>query len=149
MGLAITSIIDSISGMTVTDVTIYDLNEIPDALTDRDCPAFMPLPLDFVTDLSITDDSFGGPVSKKSVSYLLTWRFFECQLSTDRGLYERIPDMVKHAAAIVDAAIASLTLAALKDFYVENITNFGPVEDPSGNSFHGCDIAIRITEFYN
>ena len=47
----------------------------------------------------------------------------------------------------VDKMLVSDTITGAVDLTVEDISTFGPVSDPSGKMFHGCDIAFRILEF--
>ena len=150
MSLNFTNICHNIAALDVTGINkICDLHEIPESVVDRDCPLLYPNPEGFVSELVITVDSFGSAEAAKTVTYLLTYRFLEASLSTERCLFDLYGDFVKHVFAVLDKLIDSDALAGLIDLQVEGITAFGPVTDPSGNGFHGCDLVLRIMEFVN
>lgn len=149
MALNIIVIAHNISDLDVNEVHIRDLTAIPEKVTDRDCPILYPLPNGFVTNLTVQIDSFGDARAKKTVFYTLTYRFLEASLGSGRGLFDLYSDFVKHVFAVLDKLIDSQALSGQIDLEIESISNFGPVADPSGNMFHGCDIALRIMEFVN
>ena len=47
----------------------------------------------------------------------------------------------------IDKMLVSDAVTGSVDLQVEDISAFGPVSDPSGKMFHGCDISFRILEF--
>ena len=150
MALAIATIADSIAAVSVSGVTIKDLNEIPEAVTLRDCPVLFPRPDGFVTDLAVKRDSFGtGAVAKMTVTYILTYTFCHAPIGSGRGLFDVYDNMIANAFAIIDAIITNDTVTGLVDLQVDDALNFGPVEDPSGNVFHGCEIQLYVMEFVN
>ena len=149
MGLNIATIAHNISCLDVAGVKIKDIHEIPEAVVQRDCPVLYPRPDGFVTGLTVEIDSFGDASALKTVRYVLTYRFLEAQLGTTRGLFDLYGDFVKHVFAILDKLIDSEALTGQVELNIESIGDFGPVVDPSGTGFHGCDIALSVMEFWN
>lgn len=149
MAMEIATIIDSISALSVEGLKICDVNEIPEAADMRQ-PMIYPKPDGFVTQFVLTRDSFGGgSVAKMHVTYNLTYRLCYAPVSSGRGLFETYPAMVACAYRFLDAVIAIDTLTGLEDIYPGDVLNFGPVSDPAGNYFHGCDIVLAVEEFIN
>ena len=77
MALSITTVTNSIAALSVTGVTIKDIDEIPASVDAYDCPILYPEPVDFVTNLTVTAASFQG---KYDVEYDLTYTFLYAQI---------------------------------------------------------------------
>ena len=149
MSLQISTITAAIAGLTVTGVTILDTDEIPFEVGLRQSVLF-PEPVNFVTDFTVTRDSMGiASQARKTVTYTLNYTFAHSQVGTGRGLADLYGDMVSTAYAIVDAIIALDTVSGAVGIDDPTINQFGVVVDPSGVSYHGCKIAVRVTEFVN
>ena len=150
MTLAISTICDSISSLSVSGLTIKDLNEIPEAVTGRDCPVIYPKPDGFVTNFEMVRDSFGGgSTAKMTVTYDLTYRLLGAPLASGRGLFDSYSLMVEKVYAFIDAVLAIDTMAGLVDITPADTTAFGPVSDPAGGMFHGADVILHVMEFAN
>ena len=149
MALAIATIANSIAALSVTGVTIKDIDEIPVGV-DPNQPTIIPLP-DYMTNFDVEIDSFGpGSTAKMSVYYTLNYRL--CYKPADAGRSDTIEyydNMVAAATAFLDAVLAADTVTGSIDVKPEAITNMGIVNDPADNSFHGCDIGLRVMEFVN
>jgi hypothetical protein len=149
MSLAITTITDSISKLSVSGLVIKDIDEIPVGVDARQ-PTLIPLP-DFVTNFVMIRDSFGGgTTAKMTVSYTLGYRLLYKPVGAGREL-EYYDNLVSMAGLIMDAILAIDTLTGLVDIEPEanGIINMGVVNDPAGNAFLGCDIRMRVKEFVN
>lgn len=141
---------NSIAAMSVSGVTIKDVDEIVDSVTDRACPIIQPIPNGFVTDFSVERDSQGpGSTALQTVMYTLNYRLMFAPVGTGRGLLGVWADMLVKARLFLDAIIANDDLAGTVDIRPVGALNFGPVSDPAGNQFHGCDFALRVQEFVN
>lgn len=149
MAMEITTIADSISALSVSGVKICDLDEIPDAVDFRQ-PTIFPLAYNFVTDLALTRDSYGGgSTAKMTIEYNLNYRLCFAPVEEGRGLFGVYKNMVTAAYRFLDAVIAIDTLEGLEDIYPADTVAFGYVQDMAGNPFHGCDFVIHILEFIN
>jgi hypothetical protein len=153
MALAITTICDSISQLEVSGVKIRDLDQIPTAVNERDCPVFYPDPLNFVSGWELERDSQGSnssPAAKYTVRYTLTYTFLYSPVGADRNMgLTKYGQMVDKLFEILDTILANDYIAGLVDLQPEAVDEFGPVPDPAGNSFIGCRVRLRVEEFVN
>jgi len=150
MSMAIATIASNIADIDIGGVDIRGLDEIPDSFTARDCPALCPEPVNFVTDFVVERDSYGSPSqSKKTARYTLNYTLFYMPVGASRYGLDRYGDMVEIAFAVLDAIIATDDLGGTVEFTPQDTINFGVVLDATGNSFQGCRILLRVTEFIN
>ena len=148
MTLSVVTIADSISKLSVTGVAIKDINEIPDSVNDGDCPMVIPKPDGFVSDFELERVAMSSGASNVlDVHYTLTYRFLHSELGLGMGILDAYPGMVDKVCDFIDKMLVSDAVTGSVDLQVEDISAFGPVSDPSGKMFHGCDISFRILEF--
>jgi hypothetical protein len=151
MALQLPAIVTAIAGLSVTGVTLYDLDGIPDQLAERSAPAIFPDPLNAVSNLVVTRQSWGAQSERATdVEYDLTFIYCHSPVGAGRLQLEKYGDMVAGATAFVDALLAAdLVAAGAVELEVANVLEFGPVADPTGKQFHGCKIVVHVTEFVN
>jgi hypothetical protein len=151
MGLAIVTIADSIAALSISGVTIKDLDEIPEKVESRDCPILYPEPDGFISGFGMDVQSFGpGSVAAIDVTYNLRYTFLHSSLGTGRGLFDVYSDMVAKVVLILNAVLTNDAITGLQDFRVAEITNFGPVTDPAASmTFHGTQFVFRVMELWN
>ena len=148
MSISTVTVADSISKLTVSGVTIKDLDEIQDKVLARDCPLVLPAP-DFMQVAEATRESVGtGAAAKWNFNYTLNYRLFYKPVGSERGLRDIYPTLVAKVLLFVEAVIADELTGAV-DVTFGGITGFGVVPDPSENLFWGCDIQINVLEFIN
>lgn len=148
MTLSVVTVADSISKLTVTGVTIKDLNEIPESASGMDCPMVYPNPDGFMSNFDVERMAMASGTSNVwNVSYTLTYRFLHSEVGLGLGLFDVYDDMVDKVMDFVDKMLVSDAVTGAVDLEVQDISTFGPVSDPSGTMFHGCDIMLRILEF--
>ncbi len=148
MTLSVVTIADSISKLSVTGVDILDLDELKDTVLNGECPVVYPSPDGFVSAFEVERAAMSeGTSSVWNISYTLTYRFLHSELGIGMGLMDKYGGMVDKVMDFVDKILVSDTVTGLVDLEVEDISAFGPVSDPSGKMFHGCDIALRVLEF--
>jgi len=71
----ISTVADSISNLSVSGVTIKDIDQIPESAAML-CPLLIPKPDNFVTDLSVSFEPFGTNGSAKiKTNYTLNYVF--------------------------------------------------------------------------
>lgn len=141
-----TAVASSIAALSVSGVTIRDLDEIPTSCTVL-VPCLIPKPDGYITNLSVTPDTYGTlGTGKLTLKYTLTYRYLHAVIgaSLDFGVYN---GLIANTAAILAAILALDYANGVQDMRVNTITAIGPVEDPAGNSYHGCDIVINIEQF--
>jgi len=147
MALAIATVVDAISGLTVTGLTIKDMDQIPGAAEMRSA-TLLPLP-DFLTNYEFERNSVGGgSIAKMTVYYQLNYRLLYKPAGAGRAI-EYFDNMVSMVGLIMDAVMAIDTMSGTVDITPVSVTNMGLVNDPADNPFYGCDIAFRIMEFVN
>lgn len=149
MTLQIAAIASSIAGLTVSGVTLKNTTGIPETVDPRQ-PTIFPRPDGFVSGLTIIRDSTGiASQARKTAQYNLTYRLCYTPIGAGRGLFDVYGSMVTAAFAFLDAVIANDAITGLVDITPQDVTAFGPVSDPAGVMFHGCDFVFMITEFIN
>lgn len=149
MALATATIANSIAALTVTNLSIKDVDEIPAKVDPRQA-TLIPLP-NYITGFDVERDSFGGgSTAKMTVSYTLNYRLCYTPIGRGRaGKIEYYDTMIDMCMAFLDAVLAIDTITGAIDIMPEAITNMGLVNDPSDNVYIGCDIALRVMEFVN
>jgi hypothetical protein len=149
MAVAPVTVAASIAALSVSGVTLKDMDEIPQKVEARDCPIFYPKPDGFLSDLEVEIDSFGSAAAKKTFRYRLNYVFLHAAIGEGRGLFDVYADMVANIAALIDAIIANDALSGAVDVQLEGVSSVGPVPDPAGSMFHGCIFTLAVEEFIN
>lgn len=146
MALALTTITDSISKLNIAGLTIYDIDQIPDAV-NRSVPCLYPEGIGFIENMTAELAANGlGASSRWNVEYDMKYTLLYAPVGSGRGV-EQFAGMMTLAFQIVDAIldIASLTGAVTLKF---NGISVGPVvSDPAGNQFWGAHLTFRVLEF--
>lgn len=149
MAIQLAAVANSIEALTVTGLTIYDVDNIPAAVDVRQTAALVPLP-DYVTGMQVVRDSYGADQAKMTITYTLNYRLFYSLAGAGRaGVIEYYDDMIDMIAAIWDEILAISTFTGGIDLMPTGITGIGVVNDASNNSFLGCDLSFQCQEFIN
>jgi len=147
MAIALTTITNSIAALSISGVTILDIDQIPAEGTRAGLPVLYPEPGGFITNFVMVRDSFGGGSSAKmTLEYDLTYTFLHTVMGSDRAMAP-YDDMVDKAMEILDAIIALDELTGVIDIVPNSPLEFGKAADPSGNMFFGCKFVFHIKEF--
>jgi len=147
MSINVVTLADSIAGLSVTGVTIKDLDEIIESVQARQCPVLYPNPDGFMSGLTLERAAMGsGTSSVWDVEYSISYKYLHSPIGASRGLFDVYKDMVTKVAAIIDKILVSDSLTGAVDLTLEEITQFGAVSDPVGNMFHGCEIIFGVLE---
>lgn len=147
MTLAITTVTNSIAALTVTGLTIKDVDEIPQGLVDRDCPVLIPNPDNFITGFKAEPDTLDK--TKWTVTYTLNYLLIYAQVGAGRTtVMEKFSGEITKAFAFIDAVAAALTLTGSVDWDPGVVDNFDIVTIGE-NNFHSCHVSVDITEFIN
>jgi len=148
MALALTTIASSIAALSVSGLTIRDIDDIPPAGGVRSGPELIALP-NYVTNFTVEFDSFGsGATAKMTVTYELNYRLLYAPAGSAQAL-SLFGDMVAMVGLIWDAVLAVVTISGAIDIMPAGIINMGLVNDPAEGSFYGCDLAFQVKEFVN
>jgi len=148
MALAITTVTNSIAALSVTGLTIKDIDEIPYSVTDRQCPILYPEPLNFISDITVERATTGTAGSGYfDVFYTLRYAFLYQQAGAGRGTLTLYSSMVQLFEDLVDKMIISDNITGCVDIQVAGSVTFGPIPDPAGNMFIGAELLFRVHEF--
>lgn len=148
MSLQLSTVADSISKLSVTGLTILDIDEIP-TTADQRASYLMPLPA-YITDMEMERDSYGAGDAKMTVTYTLNYRLLYQPAGAGRSnTIDQVSGLVGMVGKIWDAVLAINTLTGAVDIYPQGINNMGLVNDPSDVNWFGADIALRVIEFVN
>jgi len=147
MAISIVTVADSISKISVSGLTIKDLDEMLEKVTDRDTPVMMPGPT-FITGIDIEDMALGtGAVRHLDVSYVLNYRFFFEEVGESRELKDVYAAMMTKLSLLIDALIINDVVTGAIDLQHISIIGDGTVTDPVNELFFGFDIGLSIMEF--
>ncbi len=146
MAIGWRTVMSSIAALSVSGVTIKDVDEVPEDVTGLGS-IFMPLAA-FITDFRVEPQSYGGGESAlMDIYYTLNYRFYLAPVAAGRGFLSVLDLLVDKLALLLDALIAIGVITGAEGIRPVAISNYGTVFDPSDNQFWGCDIAIEILEF--
>lgn len=140
------TVANSISGITISGVQVLDIDKIP-VKAELVCPVLFPKPNGYITNFSVTNDSLNGGTGRLiTLRYNLTYVYCHAAIGTNLsfGFYN---GMVSNVAAIISKLLDTLPVSGCQDFGIQDIVNFGPVNDPAGNVYHGCEIVLNIMQF--
>jgi hypothetical protein len=147
--LFLSSIADAISHISISGVTVKDVNELsaqwislPDVL--------YPNPDQFITNYTNEFVSvLRGDTAPVNVHYTLNYRFLHVQVGDMAAMPKSYSDLLDKVAAIINAIQAvHAPYSGRVDMVIGGIS-LGPRDDPAGNQYFGADIALNITEMQN
>jgi len=142
----ISTVTDSIAGLTISGVTIKDIDQIPEAarlLT----PLIIPQPNNFVTDLSVTFETFGSNGSAKiNTNYTLNYVFLFCEVS-GISAFAAFSGLIEKLSAILVAIDSNDAISGAVDVKINSIGNLGVITDPAGVEFWGLEFSLRVLEY--
>jgi len=140
-----TTLATAIKGLTITGIPIRDISEIPSSGMLQ-TPVIIPKPDGFITNLAMTRDTYGSSgTAKWTLTYDMTYRLLYAPIgmNLDFGLYD---NMITAIAAILVVFQTNDILSGAVDIVVNTVSGIGPVNDPAGNVYHGCDIVLSATQ---
>ena len=137
-----TTVTDSIAGLTITGVTVKDSDQIPQAIGSG-FAVLCPRPDNFITGLSIRRDELSG--QNLTVRYTLNYQYFHVKIGA--SLFSAYADMLAKLALIIKAFSNDATLSGALDNGYPTIGRVGPIQDAAGNTYHGCEVSMPITQF--
>lgn len=150
ISLGLETLITNIAALNISGVTIKDTDEIPEEVTSRNKQMLIPKPDGFLSGFNLVRASLStGSGGQWDVPYSLTYRYLHSPAATGRGLFDLYPAFVAKVVLIINAIMENDGIAGVEDFKFRDIQNFGPVADPLGNIFHGCDLVFDVFELIN
>jgi hypothetical protein len=144
---AFATITDSIAALSISGVTIKDINEIPQSANMLGS-TLLPQPRDFVTDFKQTFRSFGSNgAAKIDFEYTLNYVYLHCPAGSGVASFDIYEGLMRNLSAILVAFASNDAITGLVDLQTSNIGNIGVIEDPSGNQFWGVLLPLRVLEY--
>ena len=142
----ISTVTDSIAGLIISGVTIKDIDQIPEAarlLT----PLVIPQPNNFVTDLSVTFETFGSNGSAKiDTNYTLNYVFLFCEVG-GLSAFAAFSGLIEKLSSILVAIDSNDAISGAVDVKINSIGNLGVITDPAGVEFWGLEFSLRVLEY--
>ena len=149
--MAITSTIatvaDSISGLSISGVTIKDIDQIPETARML-TPLLIPQPANFVTDVSVTFQTYGSNGGAKiNTNYNLNYVFLFCEVSSGMGAFAAFSGLISKLSSILVAINSNDAITGAVDVKISSIGNIGVITDPAGVEFWGFEFSLKILEY--
>jgi hypothetical protein len=152
MTLLLATVTNSIAAISVTGLTIKDIDEIPARVYGRDCPILYPEPLDFITGWEAEKMTFGrGLTVKWMMRYNLTYTLLYAPIGSGRGL-ELFAPTIAQACLFFDKLMESHPLTGAELVTPAAIGVPGVMYDPTGpgaanaEAFYGVRLTLRVQE---
>lgn len=147
MAIGWRTVMSSIAALSVSGVTIKDVDDVPEDLTGLG-PTIIPMGDNLVTDFRIVFQSFGDSASALfDIFYTLNYRLYVAPIAAGRGYLGVLDELADKLALFLDALLAAGVITGSENTVPVGLGNYGSLLDPSNNPFWGCDIAIEIMEF--
>ena len=143
----IATVADSIAGLSISGVTIKDIDQIPDTARML-CPLLIPQPANFVTDLSVSFETFGSNGGAKiNTNYTLNYVFLFCEVGSGLGSFAAFSGLVGKLSTLLIAINSNDAITGAVDVKINSIGNIGVITDPAGVEFWGLEFSLRVLEF--
>jgi hypothetical protein len=149
MALSSSAISAAIKALSISGVTVVDLDAIPVTITARECPILFPSPTNWKNSAAQGPSTFGTP-STRYWEFLRTYRYvyLHAPAGTGRGISEQYTGL----SAAEDTILTALTTLDVAGVDVRALTveEYGTFTDPSDTtSFYGFIVAITMWETIN
>lgn len=147
MSLKIATVWDAISAVSVTSLTIKDINQVTEAFEIRGAVLYP----DIQNPININvpkRQSFGtGSSVKRDVTYTMNYRLLYAPVGSERGIKEIYSGMFVMVANLFDAVVNADPLTGTIDIMPRISSSSTTVLDPAGNKFYGIDISFDVLEY--
>lgn len=141
------TVADSISNLSISGVTIKDIDQIPDSASML-CPLLIPQPNGFVSDISPSFETFGSNGgAKMNLSYTLNYVFLHSEIGSGINTFAGYSDLMTKLAAIFVAIMSNDAISGAVDIRLQSVGNVGVISDPAGNEYWGVLFSFRVLEF--
>jgi len=152
MSLSATTIASGIAALSITGVTVKDIDEIPEKVEARDCPVLFPSPDGWMGAANGEPSDGSTTFGTASTRYWIFNRqykyiFLYAQVGSGRGLKDHYSGMADKADAIIEA-LAEMDITDV-DVQSVQVGEFGVLTDPGGTSFFGFTVNVTLRERLN
>ncbi len=143
----IATVADSISNLSISGVTIKDIDQIPDTARML-TPLLIPQPNNFITDLQVSFETFGSNGGAKiNTTYTLNYVFLFCEVGSGLGSFAAFSGLIGKLEDILVAINSNDAITGAVDMKIGSIGNIGVITDPAGNEFWGLEFSLRVLEY--
>jgi len=143
---AFATITNSIAALSISGVTIKDIDEIPQNASML-TPLLIPQPNDFVTNFEAAFQSFGSNgTAKIDLNYSLNYVYLHAEVGSGISTFDIYSGLITKLSAILVAILSNDAITGLIDIK-PRIGNIGIIEDPSGKQFWGVLFSLPILEY--
>jgi hypothetical protein len=152
MTLSSATIATAIAALSVSGVTIKDVDEIPESILPRACPIMFPSPDNWLG--GANGEPADGPTTFGTAStryWIINRAYRYVYLHEAVGATRGLKDVISAMATKADSIIEALFEMDITDVDVQNVTTgeFGVLEDPAGHGFFGFTVTITLRERIN
>lgn len=148
MTLAISTVFTSIAALTVADVKICDLSNIPPA-GKRIAPLLFPDASNPISNIECVPESQGGGSSRlMDVDYDLNYLFIYVEIGSGRTGLDYLEKCIEKIQAIYDAVLSIDIANGAVDILPTSNIQPSVIEDPSGANWFGCALTFHVKEFW-
>lgn len=149
MNLMLTNITDAIAAISVSGVTIKDVDQISGAWNAQPNVLF-PNPDAFISGFTIEYDALmQGSTAPMTITYTLSYRFLSVQIGDISAFPASYNQLVGKVTAIINAFVSVFAPYSGRVEMVVSGVSLGARQDPAGNNYFGADILLNITEMHN
>jgi hypothetical protein len=149
ISLSLATVADSISKLSISGVTVKDLDEL--SASWKSLPNVLyPKPDGWISNAKFTVDTFGSMgVEKATFTCNMAYRFLGTEIGNMGAFSAAYSNVITKLVLILNVILANDVITGAVDFRLLGISNIGPLADPAGNVFHGCDLVFTYSEFVN
>jgi hypothetical protein len=149
VSLNLANIANSISGISISGVTVKDKDQIAGAWVSTPNVLY-PAPENWISSFSMTWDALlQGANAPMTIKYTLNYRFLGTQISDLSTFPKSYSNLVDKLILIVNAIIGTpAPYSGTVEMQIANVT-IGPRTDPAGNNYFGADFSVLIEEMQN
>lgn len=145
--LHITDVITAIHGLVIPDLTICDLNDIPNEVDQR-ARYLIPSPVEPspITDFTYERVSFGMDTALGDATYTLNYKLFYAPAGIERGLFDIYPGLLALAMDVVEKILQQSAINGAAD-WTPRLAEVGTYPDAVGKPWWGALIAVDVRDF--
>lgn len=141
------TVADSIAGLTISGVTIKDIDQIP-VSASLTCPILFPQPEGFISDIQYARQSFGSNGTPKiDFSYTLNYVYLHCETGSGISALDPYAGIIAKLELITETIMSNDAITGAVDIIPNTIGGIGSIQDPAGNTYWGALLSFRVLEF--
>ncbi len=145
--VSFSTVADSISNLSISGVTIKDINQIPDSASML-CPLLIPQPNGFVSEITPTFETFGSNGTPKiNMMYTLNYVFLHSEVGSGISAFDGYSDLMAKLELIFEAILSNDVVTGAVDFKLQSVSNVGVITDPAGLDYWGVLLSFRVLEY--